>query len=206
MRKRFDGSSHPSFAIRDQCAYTITNPGLHTSSGSSILTRPSAGRSCRTSPLKTPTRLRPSGHASQRKVGGPNSSPFNLPLATGRAAFGIPEPSEHLSEASASSAKQFELRRQRATSRLSTCCSTRAGKIGRASIDSKRWFVECCDQRSNSSAPGKRSRPELYESHSERKRTGPMSSKRNFPISCTRRAHRGRVCDIGASLPSPVAT
>jgi len=66
----------------------------HTSSGSSILTRPSAGRSCVTSPMKTPTRLRPSGPASQRKVRGPNSSPSNL-----RAAFGIPEPSEHLSEA-----------------------------------------------------------------------------------------------------------
>ena len=93
-RRRFDGSNHPSFAIRDQCASTITHRGPHTSSGSSILTRPSAGRSCVTSPMKTPTRLRPSGPASQRKVRGPNSSPSNL-----RAAFGIPEPSEHLSEA-----------------------------------------------------------------------------------------------------------
>jgi hypothetical protein len=32
-------------AITDQCADTITHPGLRTSNGSSILTRPSVGRS-----------------------------------------------------------------------------------------------------------------------------------------------------------------
>jgi hypothetical protein len=32
-------------AIKDQCADTITHPDLRTSNGSSILTRPSVGRS-----------------------------------------------------------------------------------------------------------------------------------------------------------------
>ena len=40
-----DLSSPTPLAITDQCAYTITRPGPRTSNGSSILTRPSVGRS-----------------------------------------------------------------------------------------------------------------------------------------------------------------
>src|ERR1700676_3550922 len=49
---------------KDQCADTITRPGPRTLNGSSILTRPSVGRSCGTSPVKPPTRLPPSGCAT----------------------------------------------------------------------------------------------------------------------------------------------
>ena len=39
------GQTYSPHAIRDQCACTITHPGPRTSNGSSILTRPSVGRS-----------------------------------------------------------------------------------------------------------------------------------------------------------------
>jgi hypothetical protein len=38
------GQNHMSFAIRDECANTVTDPDPRISNGSSILTRPSAGR------------------------------------------------------------------------------------------------------------------------------------------------------------------
>jgi len=37
--------AYTAFAITDRCAYTITHPGPRTLNGSSILTRPSVGRS-----------------------------------------------------------------------------------------------------------------------------------------------------------------
>ena len=42
---RRTGQTYTPLAIIDQCAYTIMRPGPRTSNGSSILTRPSVGRS-----------------------------------------------------------------------------------------------------------------------------------------------------------------
>jgi hypothetical protein len=39
------GETYPPLAITYECAHTITHPGPRTSNGSSILTRPSVGRS-----------------------------------------------------------------------------------------------------------------------------------------------------------------
>jgi hypothetical protein len=86
MRRRSvtpSGQNCPSFAIRDPCALTITHHAPRISNGSSILTRPSAGRSCGISPRDRCTRLQASGLASQLKGGAPSFSPSNLVRATG---------------------------------------------------------------------------------------------------------------------------